>query len=109
MKSKWKSLYIIFAIIILLTPLGLLAHGGAWAEWGIDEVKNMVGYVPEGMSRFSEIIKGVLPDYGIPGFDKNFLQSSVGYIISAVVGIAIIVIVFAILGNFLGKTSKKNG
>ncbi|MDI6604774.1 MAG: PDGLE domain-containing protein [Thermoanaerobacteraceae bacterium] len=108
MKSKMKNLYIIFAIIILLTPLGLLAPGGAWAEWGTDEVQKMVGYVPAGMNRFSEVMKAVLPDYSIPGFDQSFLQQALGYIFSAVVGIAVILIVFAILKMVMGKPSEKN-
>ena len=41
--------------LICLTPLGLLATGTAWGEWGADEIKDVVsggnalGYVPEGM------------------------------------------------------------
>lgn len=104
-----KKFYIAAIVIILLTPLGLLAPGSAWGEWGLDEIKNMIGYVPEGMSRFSEVIKAILPDYSIPGFDANFFQQALGYIFSAVIGIAAIVLIFAILGRIMGKPQKKNG
>ncbi|ADD01536.1 PDGLE domain-containing protein [Thermoanaerobacter sp. CM-CNRG TB177] len=104
-----KKFYIAAIVIILLTPLGLLAPGSAWGEWGLDEIKNMIGYVPEGMNRFSEVIKAILPDYSIPGFDANFFQQALGYIFSAVVGIAAIVLIFAILGRIMGKPQKKNG
>ncbi|EGD53142.1 hypothetical protein TheetDRAFT_0158 [Thermoanaerobacter ethanolicus JW 200] len=104
-----KKFYIAAIVIILLTPLGLLAPGSAWGEWGLDEIKSMIGYVPEGMNRFSEVIKAILPDYSIPGFDANFFQQALGYIFSAVVGIAAIVLIFAILGRIMGKPQKKNG
>lgn len=104
-----KKFYIAAIVIILLTPIGLLAPGSAWGEWGLDEIKNMIGYVPEGMNRFSEVIKAILPDYSIPGFDANFFQQALGYIFSAVVGIAAIVLIFAILGRIMGKPQKKNG
>ncbi|WP_028992120.1 PDGLE domain-containing protein [Thermoanaerobacter thermocopriae] len=104
-----KKFHIAAIVIILLTPLGLLAPGSAWGEWGLDEIKNMIGYVPEGMNRFSEVIKAILPDYSIPGFDANFFQQALGYIFSAIVGIAAIVLIFAILGRIMGKPQKKNG
>ncbi|AAM24895.1 cobalt/nickel transport protein [Caldanaerobacter subterraneus subsp. tengcongensis MB4] len=104
-----KKFYIAAIVIILLTPLGLLAPGSAWGEWGLDEIKSMIGYVPEGMNRFSEVIKAILPDYSIPGFDANFFQQALGYIFLAVVGIAAIVLMFAILGRIMGKPQKKNG
>ncbi|KHO61371.1 MULTISPECIES: PDGLE domain-containing protein [Thermoanaerobacter] len=104
-----KKFYIAAIVIILLTPLGLLAPGSAWGEWGLDEIKSMIGYIPEGMNRFSEVIKAILPDYSIPGFDANFFQQALGYIFSAVVGIAAIVLIFAILGRIMGKPQKKNG
>ncbi|KHO62850.1 PDGLE domain [Thermoanaerobacter sp. YS13] len=104
-----KKFYIAAIVIILLTPLGLLAPGSAWGEWGLDEIKSMIGYIPEGMNRFSEVIKAILPDYSIPGFDANFFQQALGYIFSAVVGIAAIVLIFVILGRIMGKPQKKNG
>ncbi|AEM77747.1 PDGLE domain-containing protein [Thermoanaerobacter wiegelii] len=104
-----KKFYIAAIVIILLTPLGLLAPGSAWGEWGLDEIKSMIGYVPKGMNRFSEVIKAILPDYSIPGFDSNFFQQAIGYIFSAIVGIAAILLIFAILGRIMGKPQKKNG
>jgi cobalt/nickel transport protein len=104
-----KKTYIIALIIILLTPLGLLASGSAWGEWSLDEVKEMIGYVPEGMSKFAELVKGILPDYSIPGFDANFFQQAIGYIFSAVIGIIAIFITFAILGKLIERSQKKNG
>jgi hypothetical protein len=90
-----------FAFIILLTPLGLLAPGTAWGEWGLDAIKQKIGFIPQGMYCFNTIIKNILPDYSIPGFDKNFFQSALGYIFSAVIGIAVIVLIFWLIAKFV--------
>lgn len=103
-----KKFLIAAVVLILLTPIGLLAPGSAWDEWGIDEIKNMVGYVPSGMKHFSDTVKALFPDYGIPGFDKNFFQQSIGYIFSAIVGIAVIALVFFILSKIIGRQEGKN-
>ena len=104
-----KKIIGVFAFLILLTPLGLLAPGGAWGEWGLEEIKQMKGFVPEGMNRFSGIIRAILPDYTVPGLDKNFFQTALGYIISALVGIASIAVIFWLLARLLpGQNQGKD-
>ena len=34
-----KNIIISFGVLILLTPLGLLAPGSAWGEWDLGEIK----------------------------------------------------------------------
>ena len=63
-KFKMKPLFMFLITVICLTPLGLLATGTAWGEWGTDEVGNMLGYVPKGMKQgFS--FNSIIPDYSI--------------------------------------------
>jgi hypothetical protein len=100
-----KKLMLGFAGLILLTPLGLLAPGTAWGEWGLEEIRQMDGFVPQGMNRFSKILKAIFPDYSVPGLDHNFLQSAVGYIISALVGITLIALFFWIFAQFCKRTA----
>jgi cobalt/nickel transport protein len=97
-------------ILILLSPLGLLAQGTAWGEWGLDEIKQHAGFIPQGMARFNEIMKIILPDYAIPGFDKNFFQAALGYIFSALIGIGLIALIFWLFSKlFPEKQTKKVG
>jgi cobalt/nickel transport protein len=93
---------------ILLTPVGLLTSGVAWGEWSLAEIKAKFGFAPQGMSRFSRIIKNVLPDYGIPGFDKTFVQSAVGYILSAVAGLLAIAVIFWLLAKLVPEKKAKS-
>jgi hypothetical protein len=102
-----KKLIIGFIVLILLTPIGLLAPGVAWGEWGLDEIKQKLGFIPQGMSRLNEIIKNILPDYGIPGFAKNFFQSALGYILAAVVGIIAITLIFWLIAQFVPEKKEK--
>ena len=102
-KQKTKAIYGLIVALICLTPIGLIATGTAWGEWGADEIKdvvsggNVLGYVPEGMKNgFS--FETIMPDYAIKG-----LPDIAGYILSAVAGAAILLIIFKVIGNF-----KKN-
>ena len=99
-KQKTKAIYGLIAGLICLTPLGLLATGTAWGEWGTDEIKNIIsggnalGYVPEGMTNgFS--FKTIMPDYAIKG-----MSGVAGYILSAVAGVAILIILFKVISTF---------
>lgn len=91
-KSKW---YIIIplVIMIILTPLGLIASGSAWGEWDPSELKDLVGFIPKGMSHginYSPIGK----DYGFSG-----LGAVSGYLLSAVIGVLILVIIFRVISS----------
>lgn len=98
-KQKIKAIYGLIVGLICLTPLGLLASGTAWGEWGTDEIKNVVsdgkelGYIPDGMKNgFS--FEALMPDYTVNG-----IHEITGYILSAIAGVAILLILFKIIGN----------
>lgn len=95
--SKIAPLYIIIGIIILGTPLGLLATGTAWGEWSNEEINNLTGFIPRGMEDGFQF-NSLIPDYNV-----GFLKEHIGYIISAVVGVTMILIIFKVLG----KVNKK--
>lgn len=96
-------------VLIILSPLGLILPehfkaGSAWGEWGADEMQKLVGYVPKGLEKLSELWKAPMPDYAFKGWEEKGLSSlSFAYIISAIVGITIITIVVLLLGKFLSK------
>ncbi len=87
--SGFSKLWWGIAGLIILSPLGLLAPGTAWGEWGLEEIKQLTGVTPPGMAKLAEKWHALFPDYGFPGFDKTFGQSAAVYILSAVVGIGI--------------------
>lgn len=96
-RRKTKAIYGLIIALICLTPLGLLATGTAWGEWGIEELT----VVPDGMKNgFS--FKAFMPDYAVKG-----LPEIAGYVLSATAGVAILIIVFKILSLKLNKGKRK--
>lgn len=94
-----KKLWIGLGLLALLSPLGLLASNTAWGEWGTEELSQLLGYVPKGLVRFSGIWNAPLPDYSVPQTGEVS-----GYILSAVIGMALIIIITWGLGRFfVGK------
>jgi hypothetical protein len=69
----------------LLTPLGLLAEGTAWGEWGGEDLAETLGFVPQGIDQASTWWQALLPDYTVKG-----LGEKTGYVVSALVGSALV-------------------
>lgn len=86
---NYKKFILILITLSLLTPLGLFATGTAFGEWGIGEVKALIGYVPFGMAKTADLWSALMPDYSLPDiFHLGKISASVGYILSALVGIS---------------------
>ncbi len=99
MNKGIKMLWIGIGVLAILSPIGLLASGDAWGEWGAEEFQKVLGYIPQGLKHFSSLWNAPLPDYTIPGIHNDF----VGYIGAAVVGIALVALFTWILGKVLAK------
>ncbi|WP_219846756.1 MULTISPECIES: cobalt transporter CbiM [unclassified Bifidobacterium] len=87
------SAWIALGVVALLSPLGLIATGDAWGEWGAEDFMAATGldYVPQYIAH-GFTWNALLPDYSLAG-----LPDIVGYILSAVIGIAVMTIVFRLL------------
>ncbi|MDO4666643.1 MAG: cobalt transporter CbiM [Streptococcus sp.] len=95
--SRFKSLFILLGALIILTPLGLLASGTAFAEWDITElVENLSSYhltvsTPKGMiSGFN--FNALIPDYSISG-----IPESLAYILSAITAVLLFFILYRLV------------
>jgi cobalt/nickel transport system permease protein len=104
---KIKPLYALVGALVVASPLGLLAAGTAWGEWGADEIKDVVnggsalGFVPAGMAK-GRGFEALLPDYSVSG-----MPEILGYLISAVLGAAVLVIAFKLLGLLKKGNAEK--
>jgi len=100
-KHTSKAVYALLAALIVCTPLGLLAAGTAWGEWGSDEIASVVskgstlGFIPEGMKHGFNY-RALFSDYVIAG-----MPAWIGYMISAIIGTAIVIILFKIISTFM--------
>lgn len=92
--------WVTMIVLMFLTPLGLLAPGTAWGEWGREELASLgLGFIPAGFDRFADIWGAPLAGYDIPALSNP----TVTYIISAVIGIVLIVGVFFALSWLLAR------
>jgi cobalt/nickel transport system permease protein len=87
---RWRPLWITLAVLVVLSPIGLLAPGTAWGEWGAEEI-TALGFpsVPGGMAKLSTLWNAPLPDYDL----SSIGNSSIAYILSAITGIIVVAIV----------------
>jgi cobalt/nickel transport system permease protein len=108
-RALWAGL----AVLLIASPLGLLAAGMAWGEWGLDDFKDTAVResiaqasgnvqppvaVPRGMERLSSFWTSPIPDYA-PTFMHN---EYFGYILSAMVGTGLIVLSILLLYAVIG-------
>lgn len=96
-------------ILIALSPFGLILpryfnSGSAWGEWGKEEIRKLVGYIPRGLEKISNLWNAPFPNYIFKGWEEKPLgHLSLAYILSAIIGVIICVSVVLILGKFLSK------
>ncbi len=102
MFKNFSKLWLALGAFILLSPLGLIATGTAFGEWGLDQLPEEVGFVPDGLAKFADLwTKSPLPDYGVPGLDASFMQSAGGYILSALVGVVLIIAILSVFSKIV--------
>ena len=106
-----KKLWIGLLVMALLTPLGIylpekFKAGGAWGEWGADELKELLGYVPQGLKKMADFWKAPVPDYNFGGGNAAFSAQAISYIISGILGIAAVVVVIYVITKFMAKHEK---
>jgi cobalt/nickel transport system permease protein len=99
--AGYRKLWWGVAALIILSPLGLLAQGSAWGEWGADELSKLVGFIPSGLARLSDSWShALLPDYALRGPEHGFWASAAVYILCAVIAVGIIFLLTYLLGRF---------
>jgi cobalt/nickel transport system permease protein len=96
-----RKLWITVALLMLLTPLGILAGGTAWGEWSTSQVTASAQFTasaaapqgqpataaaPAGLQRLSTLWTAPIPNYA-PQFVKS---SSFGYLLSAMFGVGLL-------------------
>jgi cobalt/nickel transport system permease protein len=76
--------------LVIISPLGLLAPGTAWGEWGAEELHQRgLQSIPAGLERLSSLWGAPLAGYDVPLLGN----ANLGYVLSAVLGIAVVALV----------------
>lgn len=96
--SRFLPVYLMLALLIVLSPLGLLAEGTAWGEWGADEIAATtatadgpeLGYTPSGLTD-GFAWNAPVPDYSLAESAPG-LPDWAAYVLSAIIGTALSVV-----------------
>lgn len=89
-----------------LTPLGILLPmvfnaGDAWGEWSAETVKDLIGYVPEGLQKYTDTYKAPITEYSLNTSDHKVSHQSGYYIISGLIGAALTLGVTILLSKII--------
>ena len=106
-----KKILIILLLLCLITPVGILLPmffnaGDAWGEWSAQTVKELVGYVPQGLERYSDVWEAPLPDYTINSEDTSVVHQSGYYIVSGIIGATVTYVVMLLISRLIVKSGK---
>lgn len=120
-QGGWRAtrpLWMGMALLMILSPLGLLAAGTAWGEWAPEDFQDPVArreitaasgnhpapeQPPRGLARLSSLWTAPIPDYA-----PSFLKSEpLGYILSAVFGIGLILLLFLLISRMVPLPGRR--
>jgi cobalt/nickel transport system permease protein len=105
------------AILLVLTPLGILAAGSAWGEWMASDYANAAtrheiasasfhhaapDRPPQGLQRLSSVWTAPFARYAPP----YIRGAAFGYLLSAMFGAGLIVAGFLLLGSFTRSAAR---
>ncbi|HZO51649.1 MAG TPA: cobalt transporter CbiM [Bryobacteraceae bacterium] len=109
-----RKLWAALAVLMILTPLGLLAVGSAWGEWSPADFANAEtrkeiaaasrgvsppAAPPSGLERVASVWTAPIPDYAPP----MFKSPAFGYVMSAMLGSGLIVVCYLLLTWTFGR------
>ncbi len=111
MTTFHKKLWLGLLILALLTPLGILLPEKfkaeeAWGEWGTEKLGKLLGYVPDGLKKLSDLWKAPVPDYTFGGEGASMKLQVTSYIISGLLGIGVCAFVVFIVARFITRHGK---
>lgn len=118
-----RKLWLALAVVLVLTPLGIVTAGSAWGEWSAQDFESPEArremaaasrnqappaQAPKGLQRLSSLWTAPISGYA-PAFVKN---AHFGYFASAMTGVGIIILFILIVSRIFGARapgSKRQG
>ena len=111
LNRRQKKILIILLFLCLITPVGILLPmyfdaGDAWGEWSAHTIKDLIGYVPQGLEKYSNVWTAPIPDYTLNENDISVVHQSGYYIVSGIVGATVTYIVMLLISRFIVKDGE---
>ncbi len=111
MNKLQKKILVVLLVLCLITPAGVLLPvffnaGDAWGEWSAQTVKELTGYVPKGLAKYSEVWKAPLPDYTAGKNDPSLVHRSGFYLVSGVLGATLTYLLMLLVSRLIIRDGK---
>ena len=116
-RAGLRKLWVGLAFFLVLTPLGILAVGSAWGEWGTGDFLDPAlrqgiasasgghappGRIPAGLAHLSSFWKAPLANYTPTFLDNRYF----GYFTAATIGVALTILIVLLVSWLLGRNCK---
>ncbi len=86
---RGRFAWVLLAALVVAAPLGLLAPGTAWGEWGSEELAARgLGFVPRGLAGLENLWGAPFAGYEM----KSLGNASLAYLLSAALGVFLVVL-----------------
>ncbi|MEI7826803.1 MAG: PDGLE domain-containing protein [Euryarchaeota archaeon] len=108
MDKLLRNLLIGLVVLIIAVPIGLLAVGTAYGEWGAEELEQLVGFIPAGLASISSLWSAPIPDYALPNLGEAFLDLSLAYWLSAIIGVILSAGALILIGRVITRNAAQN-
>ncbi len=106
-----KKILIVLLILSFLTPIGILLPlvfnaGDAWGEWSAITLRDLLGYVPSGLAKYTDLWAAPVPDYSLNSNDSSVVHQSGYYIVSGIAGATLSYLAMLLVSKILIKNEK---
>jgi cobalt/nickel transport protein len=111
MNKLQKKILIMLLVLCIITPVGILLPlffnaGDAWGEWSEQTVNDLVGYVPEGLAKYSDVWKAPISGYTVDSKDTSMVHQSGYYIVSGIIGATAAYAIMLLISRLIVKNGK---
>ena len=111
MNKLQKKILIILLFLSLITPVGILLPaftntGNAWGEWSAQTVKELVGYIPKGLAKYTDLWKAPIADYTVNRKNSSIVRRSGYYLVSGIIGATVTYIVMLVISGLIIRNGK---
>jgi len=111
MDKLQKKILFILLILCIITPIGILLPmvfdaGDAWGEWSAQTLNDMIGYVPQGLAKYSDVWDAPLTDYTMNSQDTSMVHQSGYYIVSGIFGATVSYVVMLVISRIIIRNGK---
>jgi hypothetical protein len=111
MNKLQKKILIILLLLCLITPVGILLPaffntGDAWGEWSAQTVKELVGYVPRGLAKYSDVWQAPISDYAVNKKDLSVIHRSGFYLVSGIIGATVTYLLMLLISRLIIRNEE---